>query len=169
MDDTNSCIVVGVFPGQTPEVVDKAAVFAKRFGVGLVCASVDPSRFTVERRGDGSVVASPIDTDIVDTIVEVFDAQLEAQISETLKDRGVEWSVRALAGSPARELSELATELNAAMIVVGTREAGLRGSMREFFNGSVAVQLAHRQHRPVVVVPLRPVLGDDALPWQVDD
>ena len=57
-------------------------------------------------------------------------------------------------------------ELDARYIVVGTREAGLRGSVREFFNGSVAVHLAHRQHRPVIVVPLAPIEGGEKLPWE---
>jgi nucleotide-binding universal stress UspA family protein len=51
------------------------------------------------------------------------------------------------------------------MIVVGTREPGFRGTVHEFINGSVAAQLAHRQHRPVVVIPLNPVTDDDELPW----
>lgn len=42
------------------------------------------------------------------------------------------------------------------MLVIGTRE-GARGALREAVHGSVAAQLAHRQHRPVVVVPLDPV------------
>ena len=45
-------------------------------------------------------------------------------------------------------------------------EAGLRASMREFFRSSVAVHLAHRQHRPVLVVPLSPVDDGRALPWE---
>jgi hypothetical protein len=52
------------------------------------------------------------------------------------------------------------------MIVVGSREAGLRGSVREFFAGSVALHLSHRQARPVVVVPLAPVSRAQALPWE---
>jgi hypothetical protein len=38
--------------------------------------------------------------------------------------------------------------------------------MQEFFGGSVAVHLAHRQHRPVVVIPLAPVAFRDELPWE---
>jgi nucleotide-binding universal stress UspA family protein len=40
------------------------------------------------------------------------------------------------------------------MIIVGSRRGGLRSTMHEFFGGSVAAHLAHRQPRPVVVVPL---------------
>jgi nucleotide-binding universal stress UspA family protein len=41
------------------------------------------------------------------------------------------------------------------MIIVGSRRGGLRSTMHDFFGGSVAAHLAHRQPRPVVVVPLR--------------
>lgn len=41
-----------------------------------------------------------------------------------------------------------------APIILGVRRAGVRGSLHEFFNGSVAIQLSRRQHRPLVVVPL---------------
>jgi hypothetical protein len=30
----------------------------------------------------------------------------------------------------------------------------------------VAVHLAHRQHRPVVVIPLSPVPAEEHLPWE---
>lgn len=167
MQQSRTSIVVGVVPGQPSTVVTKAAEFAVHFDADLVCASVDASRYTIAREPDGRVVAMPIDSDLADDIVEEFDQSLHALISETLTShRGVHWSVRALAGGPAQELARLAEELDAAMIVVGTRDPGIRGSLHEFFNGSVAVQLAHRQHRPVVVVPLHPVGAEGELPWQ---
>jgi nucleotide-binding universal stress UspA family protein len=52
------------------------------------------------------------------------------------------------------------------MIVVGSRRRGVRSGLKEFFGGSVAAQLAHRQHRPVVVVPVAPVPLDTPLPWE---
>jgi nucleotide-binding universal stress UspA family protein len=97
---------------------------------------------------------------------ETFDVELESDIRATMNGRGVPYTLRQLAGDPAWALARLADEMDARYIVVGTREAGLRGSLREFFNGSVAVHLAHRQHRPVIVVPLAPVSGSQALPWE---
>lgn len=162
----SSFIVVGIVPGQHRAVVAAAAVFAERFNAELVCATVDMTRYTVAHEADGSIVASAIDPDQADDLVEEFDPELRAAIGSTLQGRPVRWSVRALAGSPAQELTKLADELSAAMIIVGTRDPGIRGSLHEFFNGSVAVQLAHRQHRPVLVIPLNPVGPDAALPWQ---
>ncbi|WP_337007347.1 MULTISPECIES: universal stress protein [unclassified Microbacterium] len=158
-------VIVGVVPGHPPAVVTAAAVFAERFDAELVCASVDPTHYTVVREPDGAIVAMPLDPDLADDIVEAFDPGLHNTIAAALEGHPIRWSVRALAGGPAQELAQLAGELDAAMIVVGTREAGIRGSLHEFFNGSVAVQLAHRQHRPVVVVPLNPVGAEGQLPW----
>lgn len=166
MQQPTAHVVVGVVPGRPSDVVATAAAFAERFGAELVCASVDTSHYTVERRPDGTVLALPIDSDLADDVVEKFDAELLRTIAQALDGRPVRWSTRALAGGPAQELASLADEIEAAMIVVGTREAGLRESFREFFNGSVAVQLAHQQHRPVVVVPLDPVDEDGELPWR---
>lgn len=168
MNTSRTHIVVGIVPGQPTAVVSEAAMLAERLDADLVCATVDPSRYTVDERDDGTVTAMSIDADLADETVEVFDPELRARIAEALDGRPVRWSVRALAGGPAQELSRLANELGAALIVVGTREAGIRGSLHEFFNGSVAVQLAHRQHRPIVVVPLNPVGDDDELPWNED-
>jgi nucleotide-binding universal stress UspA family protein len=165
MEHNNTSIVVGVVPRQPVAVVTEAALFAERFDAELVCATVDTSRYTVSREPDGTVVATSFDPDLADETVEEFDPALRATIADVLDKRALRWSVRALAGNPAEELAGLADEMGAAMIVVGTREAGMRGSLHEFFNGSAAVQLAHRQHRPVVVVPLNPVGADDELPW----
>jgi len=141
-------------------------MFAERFTAELVFATVDATRYPAASLPDDSVVAMPIDPDLGDELVERFDPVLRTTISNALAVHDVAWSVRALAGSPALERARLADALDATMIVIGTREPGLRGSLREFFNGSVAAQLAHRQHRPVVVVPLHPVGLAGPLPWE---
>lgn len=159
-------ILVAVVPGQPVAVLDHAARLAGDLDVPLVCANVDPNRYLVSSYVDGTVVALPYDPDLPEVEEETFDPELEARIRETLAGRGVPFSLRQLAGDPAWALTRLADELDARYIVVGTREAGIRGSLREFFNGSVAVHLAHRQHRPVIVVPLAPVDGSQRLPWE---
>ncbi len=74
------------------------------------------------------------------------------------------WEVTSLVGDPASALSGLADTLDAPLIVVGTRRRGLGESVREFFTGSVAARLTHRQQRPVLVVPAPPGHEDEALP-----
>ncbi|HWU48181.1 MAG TPA: universal stress protein [Humibacter sp.] len=159
-------ILVGVEGGRPDTVLLSAAELARDLGCELVCAHVDLGRYTVEENPDGSVHSLPIDPDLPELDDDGFDPQLAAQIERVLAPTGVRWSVRSLAGEPARALAHLANSLNARLIVVGTHEAGVRRGMREFFRSSVAVHLAHRQHRPVLVIPLSPVTDGGALPWE---
>ena len=163
---THARVIVGVFPGQPDAVVEEAAAFAARFDAELVCAWVDRSRYLIEESEDGTVRSMPIDSDLNDAADQGFPSKLTVQLTRVLESLGVSWSTRELAGDPARALGRLADRLSATMIVVGTREAGMRGSMQEFVNGSTAVHLAHRQHRPVVVIPLSPVSFGDPWPWE---
>lgn len=165
-DPATRCILVGVVPKQPDAVLQQAAIIAKQLGARLICATVDVGRYTVLEHRDGSVRSLPFDPDLGELREEEFNPELLAHLTAVLGPTGVEWEVRALAGDPGRALAHLADTVDAMMIVVGTRESGFRGSMHEFFNGSVAVHLAHRQHRPVVVIPLPPVGLDGRLPWE---
>jgi nucleotide-binding universal stress UspA family protein len=158
-------IVVGVFADQPPAVLEQAANFAQQFDADLVCGYVDASRYVVEEMDDGTVTSLPIDPDLIDLREERLDARLTDQITRTLGGTGVAWTARALAGDPAEALAHLAEHVGAILIVVGTRKAGIRRSMHEFFDGSVGARLAHRQRRPVLIIPLSPVTRDSELPW----
>jgi nucleotide-binding universal stress UspA family protein len=147
-------VIVGIVSDQPAEVIATAADYAAHFDAELICAHVDDSRYTVETRTDGSVRSMPIDPDTTAEAATEFDPELHDRIAAALTGTNVEWSTRALAGSPAQELDRLAEEVDARMIIVGVRRAGIRGSLHEFFNGSVAIQLSRHQHRPLVVVPL---------------
>jgi nucleotide-binding universal stress UspA family protein len=151
-----SPVVVGVSPGQPDLVLREAARFAHRFGGELVCAHVTPGRFVVSERPDGSVVSAPIDPDYDDEREQDLDPALVEHLAGVLGPTGVRWSARLLVGDTADALSRLADTLDAAMIVVGAHRHGLARGVQELFNRSVAVRLAHRQARPVVVVPARP-------------
>ncbi len=165
-DVPSRSVVVGVTPGQPDSVVEQAAIFASHFNAELVCAYADTGSYTVEEGPDGTVRSMPVDPDLPSPSESGFPAELESRLSAVLGARGAAWSTRALAGDPASALGHLAETLDAIMIVVGTRRASMRGTMQEFFTGSVAVHLAHRQHRPVVVIPLTPVSPEDSLPWE---
>jgi nucleotide-binding universal stress UspA family protein len=165
-DPLHRPVIVGVIPDQSEDVVLTAASFAQRLGVDLVCASVDTSRTTVQRHADGTVEAISLDPDAIDIETVEIDPATEERLGILLDPLDVHWRAQALAGGAAQELEHLADDTDATMIVVGTRDPGLRATVREFVNGSVAVQLAHRQHHPVLVVPLHPVGPDDDLPWQ---
>lgn len=159
-------IIVGVLSGQPDSVVLQAATFASRFNADLVCAHVDQGRYLVDEHPDGSVSSLPFDPDLPDMQEEGFDPGLAKHLAHILGDRGISWSTRALAGETARALGHLAETLDAAMIVVGTREHTVSAGLHDFFTGSIAVHLAHRQHRPVVVIPLSPLGPNSEMPWE---
>ncbi len=165
-DPVGPVILVGVEHGLADAVLIEAAHLARDLGCELVCAHVDLGRYAVDEAADGSVHSLPFDPDLPELNDDVFDADLAAHIDAVLAPTGVSWGRRELAGDPAHALGHLAETLNARMIVVGTHEAGLRTGLKEFFRGSVATHLAHRQHRPVLVVPLSPVTDGRALPWE---
>jgi nucleotide-binding universal stress UspA family protein len=165
-DAPRGVILVGVQAGLPDAVLREAARLARELHLDLVCAHVDLERYTVGEHLDGSVLSRSIDPDLPDERVGAFDAALAAHIDEVLAGSGVTWTGRELAGDPGRALARLADAVDARYIVVGTRDASVRETLREFFQGSVASHLAHRQHRPLLVVPLRPMTADEPLPWE---
>jgi nucleotide-binding universal stress UspA family protein len=158
-----TAIVVGVTPHQPDAVLLEAASFAQAFGCRLLLAHVDASRFVVVENADGSVTSMPFDADLHDFEPEPGDPEIESTAHRLLDPAGVPWELTQLAGDPARALGRLADSVAARAIIVGTRERGLRKGILEFLTGSVAAALAHRQARPVIVVPLAPSSSADPL------
>jgi nucleotide-binding universal stress UspA family protein len=154
-DDAARYIVVGVTPQQPVAVLREAVRLARQFRAVLVCANVEAGSYVVAEHPDGSVESRPIDPDQPDWNAAVFDGGLARRIREVADQEGIRVEFRELAGDIAHALGRLAEVLDAEMIIVGSRRGGLRSTMHEFFGGSVAAHLAHRQPRPVVVVPLR--------------
>jgi len=159
-------IVVGVMSGQPDAVVLAASEIATQFGAELICAAVDPSRYTLEELPDGSVTSASFDPDVNEPAVAEFDPGLRAQLERVLHGRPVSWSTRALAGDPAQALGHLAGTVRALLIVVGSRAPTIRRSVRSIFTGTTAVRLSQGQHRPVVIIPLDPLPFGSVLPRQ---
>ncbi|WP_375425607.1 universal stress protein [uncultured Friedmanniella sp.] len=158
------CILVGVNHGQAEVVLQQALQFARALDAALVCAHVDVGRYVVEERADGTVVSRPLDPDLPELADTDFDPSLAEHIRSLVGDTEV--SFRELAGDRAYALSRLSEICGVDAIVVGSRRRGVRSGLKEFFGGSVAAQLAHRQHRPVIVVPVAPVPAGGPLPWE---
>lgn len=153
-------IVVGVVDQGSRHVVETAACYASRFDADLVCSMIVPDPYGLGEAPAGYLGMMRSIADDDDAPLEIPPA-IETMIDEIASARGVKWAPYTSVGSPARELAELSDRIDALMIVLGTRK-GVRGMVREALNGSVAAQLAHRQHRPVVVVPLDPITFDEA-------
>jgi nucleotide-binding universal stress UspA family protein len=148
-------VLMGVVPGQPLAVAHRAAELAYSLNVKMICAYVDVTSYLAEEP-DGRVETLPIDPDGIDDDIEGISAGIRERLQEALDGSRVRWSFVTLAGDPARALGRLAESADASVIVVGTRERGLGARFDELLVGSVAVHLTHRQHRPVLVVPLAP-------------
>jgi nucleotide-binding universal stress UspA family protein len=159
-------ILVGVTYGQADVVLRHAARFARTFDAALVCAHVDPGRYVVEELPDGTVASLPLDPDLPELKDTDFDQGLVAQVRAAVADDSIELSFRELAGDVAYALTRLADILDVEMIIVGSRRGGVRAGLKQFLTGSVAAHLAHRQPRPVVVIPVAPVAEGKPLPWE---
>lgn len=152
-------------PDQHPEVLRTATQLAARLSAPLLCAYVDEASYLVEWDPARSAHRLSLHPDKDDEEVRAVTLEIRAVIEDAVGaagDPSINWTLRTLAGDPARALARLAAETNAPMIVVGTSERGLAHRISEALNGSVAAWLSHHQSRPVLVVPYRMPAHEDA-------
>jgi nucleotide-binding universal stress UspA family protein len=160
----HGAVIAGIVPGQSLRVLKEAARYARLHGTYLIVTYVDVTRFVTYEDPDGYVHSAPIDVNI-DAGIAGF-AAVTNMAAETLTGSDVKWTARQLVGDPALAIKQLADKVDARLIVVGTRKRGIGESIREFFTGSVAARLAHRQRHNILVVPLgEPVPDDQELIW----
>ncbi len=158
-------LVVGVVPGQPPLVALTAASLGRALASPTIYfAYVDTGRFTTEEYADGTVRHEAIDPDLAGDGWTETEQALRAALTQTLAGQDVAWELRYLAGRVDRSLTHLARAVDAAVFVVGTH-VGRHPRIADFINGSISVQLTHRQHRPVLVVPLEVVDWFGRAPW----
>ncbi|TXR52511.1 universal stress protein [Quadrisphaera setariae] len=163
--DSRPTVVVGVLPGQLARVLHEAAALARDLGGSLLAVHVDTTHY--RRSGpDGQEHWFPIDPDSGGDAAASEDGSEDggegedgsrecADLDDLVQAAagGVPVTTVHVTGDPVRELAAAAERVDARVIVVGAGAGGWRGSVGEVFSGSVAVHLAHRQHRPVLVVP----------------
>ena len=158
-------VIAGVVPGQSTRVMIEAARYARLLSAPLALVHVDVTRFVTFEDPDGYVHSAPIDPDA--GAAEHDAATIRTAAETALAGCGVTWNVHQLVGDPALAIKHLADRIDAKLLVVGTRKRGFGESIREFFTGSVAARLSHRQHRPILVVPLGdPVPDDEDIVWE---
>ncbi|MGN6425402.1 MAG: universal stress protein [Leifsonia sp.] len=170
-------VIAGVHPGQACAVVVEAARLAAAIGRPLLCAHVGEDSYLTEwdRPGAREVAslhpgaaadlaagAAPGD----DSAEQAAQEELAASIARALDGEQTGWTLRPLGGDPAKALARLADEVDARLIVVGTRQKGFAPALEEFLAGSVAAKLAHEQDRPVVVVPVSHAAAERLAPRQ---
>jgi nucleotide-binding universal stress UspA family protein len=76
--------------------------------------------------------------------------QLEGDWTETARQSGARVRTEMRDGNPVRVLLAIADEIDADVIVVGSRGFG---GFPELLLGSTSTQLAQHSHRPVLIVP----------------
>jgi len=148
-------LVVGVLPGQSPEVLQTAASLAAKLTAPLICAHVDEASYLVEWDPARSAHRLSLHPDTDNAEIRAVTQELRSSIGAACDALGIHWTLRTLAGDPARALGRLASEVGAAMIIVGTPEPGLGHRISAALNGSVAAWLSHHQDHPILIVPVR--------------
>jgi len=158
-------LLVGIMPKQHPEVLQTAAALAARLATPLVCAYVDEASYLVEwdpARSAHRLSRDPGADDDMLALATELKALVQQAVGKLPADGGpVDWSFRTLTGDPARALGQVAAELDAPIIIVGTSERGFSHWLSEALNGSVGAWLSHHQSRPVLVVPYRMPAHED--------
>jgi nucleotide-binding universal stress UspA family protein len=135
-----STIVVGY--DQTPgsqRALERAATLAKALGAKLVVTSVAPLMVSIGRSGGPT---DPTDTP------EMHAKELEAARSY-LEGQGITASYQPAVGEPADTIVQLADQVGAEMIVVGTREPSL---IQRLTGQSVSESVSHHAHCDVLIV-----------------
>ncbi|WP_427135357.1 universal stress protein [Pseudarthrobacter sp. S9] len=149
----SSPLVVGVLPGQHPEVLQTAASLAKSLAVPMICAYVDEASYLVEWDPARSAHRLSVHPDTDDDKIREVTQELRSTIEAACQGLGIDWTLRTLAGDPARAIGRLAVDSDAGMIIVGTPERGLGHRISAALNGSVAAWLSHHQDHPILIVP----------------
>lgn len=146
-------IVVGVDVEQQANVLPRAAALAAQMSAGLVCAWVDATQVIYGASIDGTRLITPLDPDQTAGTNEALAERIFAHVAEQLSGTDVPWRVESTVGDIASGLTEIATDFDAELIVVGSRRPGFSGWMNEVIGGSIAGHLVHTQPRPVLVIP----------------
>jgi hypothetical protein len=160
-------LVVAVSEDPEPLVVLTAVSLASATGApALYFAFADPARFASEERPDGSVRYHPTNPDLDDDdLWPGREQRILAWVGAEMRDTDIPWHFRYLAGRADRALTHLARAVDAAAFVVAPQRHRHQ-RIHDFMAESLPMQLAHRQHRPVVVVPLTVVDWHARAPWE---
>jgi nucleotide-binding universal stress UspA family protein len=150
----NGSIVCGVDGSpDSQRALGIALEYAQRLGARLIVANVaaipDPvvPAYAYAPMGRPPMLRSPIAEGSMEADLEVSQALLERVVAEA-EVKGAE--LRTMLGIPAEQLAELADDVEADLIVVGSRG---RGAFKAAFLGSVSNSLIGIARSPVLVVP----------------
>jgi nucleotide-binding universal stress UspA family protein len=125
-----------------------AADLARQLGAKVVLVHVAPPVQPPIAAAGGYVMYVP--QDVIDENRAALEEQVRDEFGAPLTAAGVTWDWRLLDGSPPIVLGDVAAEVDAQLIVVGTRALHALG---ELFLGSTSHALTRHRGVPIVVVP----------------
>jgi nucleotide-binding universal stress UspA family protein len=150
----NGSIVCGVDGSPDSEgALGIAVEYAQRLNARLIVANVaavpDPAvpAYAYAPMGRPPILRPPMADGRTEADLEASEALLERVVAEA-EVKGAE--LRTMLGIPAEQLAELADDVEADLIVVGSRG---RGAFKAAFLGSVSNSLIGIARCPVLVVP----------------
>ncbi len=132
-ESLHGAVIAGVDPRPVAAGPQGGGPLREAVQAPLVVVHVDVTRFVTYEDPDGYVHSAPIDINIAAGEGEL--AKVQDAAASVLGDSGPSWTVRQLVGDPAMAIKHFADQVDARLIVVGTRKRGFGESVREFFTG----------------------------------
>lgn len=145
-------VVLGVAWEPSGNVIRAGASLAARLDAHLICAFVDPASYLVEWEPAGSRTSASLDP-AVNSETDFPSGHVREELQAILGPPGEEWSFRVLNGAVAHALGRLAESTDASLLIVGGQRPGRFAAVERMLEGSVGLDLAGLQLRPVLVIP----------------
>lgn len=145
-------VVLGVAWEPSEQLIRSGAELAARLGAHLICAYVDPASYLTEWEPPVSRTSASLDP-AVNNETDFPSGQVRDVLQAILGPPGEEWSFRVLNGAVALALGRLAASTDATLLIVGGQRPGRLAAVERLLEGSVGVNLAGLQRKPVLVIP----------------
>ena len=145
-------MVLGVAWEPSEHLIRSGAELAARLEAHLICAYVDPASYLTEWEPPVSRTSASLDP-AVNNETDFPSGHVRDVLQAILGPPGEEWSFRVLNGAVAQALGRLAASTDATLLIVGGQRPGRLAAVERMLEGSVGVNLAGLQRKPVLVIP----------------
>ncbi|MDZ4090392.1 MAG: universal stress protein [Arthrobacter sp.] len=145
-------VVLGVGWEPSESLIRSGASLAARLDAHLICAYVDPASYLTEWEPAASRASASLDP-AVNNETDFPSSHVRNVLQAILGPPGEQWSFRVLNGAVAQALGRLAASTDASLLIVGGQRPGRLAAVERLLEGSVGVNLAGLQRRPVLVIP----------------
>ncbi|MET3950023.1 universal stress protein [Arthrobacter sp. UYEF36] len=145
-------VVLGVGWEPSESLIRSGASLAAQLDAHLICAYVDPASYLTEWEPAASRTSASLDP-AVNSETDFPSSHVRGVLQDVLGPPGEEWSFRVLNGAVAQALGRLAASTDASLLIVGGQRPGGLAAVERMLEGSVGVNLAGLQRRPVLVIP----------------